>query len=849
MTPALLTMEGLAPGTLGGDDAEALLRQVLDGGAPIHAGVTGPGGAGKSTLLHELAVVLRREGLDVVRSLDEYARAEFGGERAVLLVDDAPHLSDDDVAAITSLMRGDGPHIIIAFRPWPRSQSVARLVDRFGRERPHLALQYLSAADIRRRAAEVLGEEFPEEQAQSVLDLTSGSPRFVDELLLAVRDDGWDLNPATPLPAAALERLRHPIDGLHRELLDFAVALAVGFSISGPALATSARFAGSDHRDLMAAARASGLVSPDGTLLPIVRITILQSTPAHELWPMRRELVDAIEAAGLPLGGTAVELALHGFRDPRVARALCTQADAALPTEPVEAWRLYAASIEAGADIAPLGARRAQAAWAAGDIHAAERLVDGLLTGSEHPDLPRAMRIAAAIWARKGMLRRAAEAYVGLADAGASAAPLAAVTLAVLGAHEQARSVLADAPVVEYSTSARVAVSLTAEGILDALEGSPDRALSALLQASSVMNESGEVVPLPEAPAVLAAHVALNAGELDIAAGVLHSAAEAVQGGPAFRNRLRLTQALVELRADHPARARRLLEAADSSQRPLGLRDEVLAHSVRIGLARRTDDLATLVRAWTAARQTVARMPMDLTALPALGEIAVAAARLDESHFIAQPLASAWALLDGAGMPASWSTNLHWAELQAAILRNDHAGLAAHSTALLDAAPANRVASRLAEAGRVWASALAGNVDLPTVERAARDLATAGYQWDAVRLAGHAAGRAADHRDTIALLALARNLHPEAAASETRHEPRETAEDRRDDGSLSARELEVARLVLEGKTYAEIGAAIFISPRTAEHHIARIRRRLGVTTRSELIARLRLELDDGDGAH
>ena len=62
----------------------------------------------------------------------------------------------------------------------------------------------------------------------------------------------------------------------------------------------------------------------------------------------------------------------------------------------------------------------------------------------------------------------------------------------------------------------------------------------------------------------------------------------------------------------------------------------------------------------------------------------------------------------------------------------------------------------------------------------------------------------------------------------------------------SAREREVARLVLDGKTYAEIGTAIFISPRTAEHHIARIRRRLGVTTRSELLARLRLVLDDED---
>ncbi|MDQ1168197.1 DNA-binding CsgD family transcriptional regulator, partial [Microbacterium proteolyticum] len=63
-------------------------------------------------------------------------------------------------------------------------------------------------------------------------------------------------------------------------------------------------------------------------------------------------------------------------------------------------------------------------------------------------------------------------------------------------------------------------------------------------------------------------------------------------------------------------------------------------------------------------------------------------------------------------------------------------------------------------------------------------------------------------------------------------------------GILSDREREVAVLVLQGKTYAEIGETIFISPRTAEHHIARIRRRLGATSRSDLMARLRMALDD-----
>ncbi len=847
MSGPLSSATGRSPGTVGWEEAAGLVQQVLDGGVRVRVGITGPGGAGKSTLLEELGVQLRAGGLAVARGLDDLARGDADPGRAVLLIDDAEHLGDDEVAELTSVMRGDGPHVVIAFRPWPRSAAVAELVDRLGRERPHIVLRPLSATDVADRAAVVLGAALPDEQVARLLHLTRGNPRFVDDLLLAMGESGWDLREDSPIPPAALERLRHPLDRLEPVLHDFLLSLAVGFSASGPALATAPRFAGADLRAVMSASRASGMVSPDGSLVPIVRITIMQSTPAHELWSMRRELVDAVVAAGLPLGGTALELAGHGFRDRRVAEALILQADEALVTDPVDAWRLYAASIQSGADAAAVAGRRAQAAWAAGDIRAAERLVDGVLTGSGTPDLPRVMNVAAAIWARKGMLQRSADAYVGLTETEVpAAAPLAASCLAVLGEVQQARAILAAGPQVEYPTSSQVAVSLMADGILVALEAAPDRALSPLLQATSVMSEAGEIVPLPEAPAILAAHVAVNAGELDIADDVLQSAIEAMEGGPAFRNRLRLTRALIALRADRPAPARALLESAGASQRPLGLRDEVLAHAVRIGLARRTDDLASLVRAWNAARQTVVRMPIDLTGLPALAEFAIAAARLDESHIIAEPLAAGWALLRRAGHAASWSTNLHWAEIQAAILRNDQEHLAEHSTALLDAAPSNRVAARLAEAGRIWAAALAGQVEVGEVERAVRDLAGAGYPWDAGRLAGHAAARAAEHKDTLALLALARDLHPDDPGTDSAREPAEAGIGRRDDDGLSAREREVARLVLEGKTYTEIGSAIFISPRTAEHHIARIRRRLGVTTRSELLARLRLVLDDDE---
>jgi DNA-binding NarL/FixJ family response regulator len=58
----------------------------------------------------------------------------------------------------------------------------------------------------------------------------------------------------------------------------------------------------------------------------------------------------------------------------------------------------------------------------------------------------------------------------------------------------------------------------------------------------------------------------------------------------------------------------------------------------------------------------------------------------------------------------------------------------------------------------------------------------------------------------------------------------------RDFGRLSKRELEVLRLVGEGLTNREIAERLFISPKTAEHHVGRIYGKLQLRTRTELAA-------------
>ena len=209
------------------------------------------------------------------------------------------------------------------------------------------------------------------------------------------------------------------------------------------------------------------------------------------------------------------------------------------------------------------------------------------------------------------------------------------------------------------------------------------------------------------------------------------------------------------------------------------------------------------------------------------------------------------ALIDGLGAPIGWGVHLHWAGIQRGILSSKPDDLPPHARVLVAAAARNRIAAMMAHAGRVWIAVLAGQVDADAVESAAMGLASVGLAWDGARMAGHGARRTDDKRIAARLLACARQLHPREE-----HGPVETGSTQtpaastavEPNGPLSPREREVAELVLQGKTYTEIGATIFISPRTAEHHIARIRRRLGATSRSDLLAKLRAALAGEDAS-
>jgi DNA-binding CsgD family transcriptional regulator len=52
----------------------------------------------------------------------------------------------------------------------------------------------------------------------------------------------------------------------------------------------------------------------------------------------------------------------------------------------------------------------------------------------------------------------------------------------------------------------------------------------------------------------------------------------------------------------------------------------------------------------------------------------------------------------------------------------------------------------------------------------------------------------------------------------------------------------VGALVVDGLTQKEIGARLYISPKTVEQHVARMRQKLAASNRAALVAALRTQL-------
>jgi DNA-binding CsgD family transcriptional regulator len=778
--------------------ARQLLEQVTaDPAAPLRLAVVAPGGYGKSVLLAALDRCYRAAGVEA------------------LLVDDADRLGPDQLEEL--LTGADGP-IVVAHRPAAVASSWTLL-----------QLGPLGVEDVARLISAVTGSPAEPTAAAELHARSGGVPRLAERELLG-----------------RLEDFRPELDELDDDVLRYLIAAEAGAGRNLDLLSALLDRGPDQLPAIVDAARATGLLGPDDALLPLAAAAVRDfGPPARRLTTVQR-LVELQLANGLPVLDLARSLLGTGSSGASAAAAFAAAAAEALPSDARLATRLFEAAAEAGDRSAAVTAGWARAAALSGDLDTALRLGDGMLGAADPETRVAGAAIAATVLAHRGELARSAELYhwasrsgdvlpTGDGRSGAGSDAFAAIALVGTGDLDGARRLLdSPAPGVAPTLFAGAATRM-ARGIADSVSGCATETLSTLLGAAAMLEPALGGTLLPDSPAALSALAALHTGELGLAEPVLTRALDGGIGGDLLSVRHRLLLGWVAMTAGDLATAAEHHDAV--AGRTLEARDELFFATLELGLARRASDLVGLQRSWHRAYQASMRQQTDLFTLLPLGELAIAAARTGAYAKISGQLERAHSLLARLGEPPLWTVSLVWHELHAAITLEDADAAKAHLATLATHAHCGRYPSALATAAQCWLSVLSGTFDPDTITAAAAEMHDLGLRWDAARLAGQAAIRTSDRKAMVQLLEAARQFQGTAA----RREPGTSEPAAAGTGlaALSERELEVARLVVEGLTYKQAGSKLFISGKTVEHHMARIRGKLGAADRRELLATLR----------
>jgi DNA-binding CsgD family transcriptional regulator len=811
---------------------------------PVKVLVSGGIGTGKSSVLAAIRSALRAAEVAVLtrppRDGDDSA--------AAVVIDDAHLLDDAEFGRLGELVADPASMVVVAAQPLAHHPALRSLATAIERENPVVSLGALSPAEVNRIVTETLGAPPPSEIIRSLMVATAGLPFLLRPAIAAAPDAREE--PATAIMQAAkfalIERLRR----LDEPVLDTLLVSSLSPELGPDDVAAALRVGAEDVQVLVDRARASGLIEPSHshTFLRSVHLCVagIIGTARHHDTEISL-LVSQIESSTLS-ADLALRLAEHGLQDDRLATSL---ADLAARTrgQPARAARLYRAAADAGATA--LSTRLADALALTGDCTAAGRLADELLGSDDAAERAAAVRIAASIAMHDGGAAQAADLFRWLGphpDAFVSAA--GAIVAVAAGDLEVARAALSAESAGPPTSTARAARSL-AEGLLLSLDQPFPIAVARLGQSITAEQQPAGVAP--DTPAALVTLAALHGGDPVRARSVIGRAvragSQADTADDSFASH-RHTLLLGWVRMQDGQLSAAAADVASTAEVALHRRDALWAAALQTAIARRSGDSGAVQKNWYAAMEVLAEYSLDLFSLLPLGELWVASARMRQVDRLQHTLTEAFALLESLGNPVLWSVPLHWAGVHAGILANSPEAVAPHGQALTAAASHSAFAKALATAGRSWLRVLANHVDVDEVTAAARGLSQFGLTWDATRLASQAALQTPDARVSGAMLQLARDLKQTAAIDDAPSLESVTAvadaprsgPSRRASSRLSDREREVAELLLLGMPYRDIGSQLFISAKTVEHHVARIRRRLGAESRSEMLSMLRAML-------
>ncbi len=818
---------------------EAVSALAAAPAAPVKILVSGGIGTGKSSVLAVVRNALRSADIPVMTR----APRESDDPKAAIVIDDAHLLNDEELEQLAGRVSDPGATVVVAAEPLSQRQALRALATALERENPVISLGALAAPDVAEAAASVTGGHPATEIVRALMVSTAGLPFLLRPAIAAAVPPNAE-PAATAIVEAArfalIERLRR----VEESVLDTLLVSSLSPELGPDDVAAALRLSSDDAQRLVDSARASGLIEPSHSqaFLASVHLGVAAIVGAARHHDIEIALLcSQIELTTLS-SDLALRMADHGLRDDRLANALADLASQHR-SQPAEAARLYRAAAEAGATA--VSARLADALAMTGDCATAGRLTDELLASDDAAERAAAVRIAASIAVHDGGAAQAADLFRWLGpypDAFVSAAK--AVVSIAAGDAQAARSALSTESAGPPTSTARAAHSL-AEGLLLSLDQPFPVAVARLGQA--VTTEQQQPGVAPDTAAALVTLAALHGGDPVRARSVIGRAVRAGGEDDAFSvHRHRLLLGWVRMQDGQLGSATAAaVSVADAS---LHRRDALWAAALNTAIARRSGDGGAVQKHWYAAMEVLAEYSVDLFSLLPLGELWVAAARMRRVDRLQHALDEAFALLDSLDNPVLWSVPLHWAGVHAGILANSPEAVAPHGHALTSAAAGSAFAKALSGAGRTWLRVLANHVNPDEVTAAAGSLSAFGLTSDATRLAGQAALQTPDGKVSGAMLQLARDLKLTTAVDDglgVESAPAAAAPSgstRAQSSRLSEREREVAELLLLGMPYRDIGSQLFISAKTVEHHVARIRRRLGAESRSEMLSMLRAML-------
>ena len=805
--------------------------------------VTGGVGTGKSTVLAALRQLLRAAGRPVLSR----PPGPGDGEGAAVLVDDADLLDSDELEQMTALVADPGATVVIGAQPLAHHPALSRLFLALERENLPVVLGPVPPVDVGRSMAAARGEAVAPELVRLLVGATAGLP-FLLRPAIGSLDHGTSAA-RQAARFALIERLRR----LDEPLLDTLLISSLATGLGPDDVAAGLRMSAETARTAVDRARASGLLDP--SLPPSfqrdVHDAVASIVGAARHHDVEVSVLTSQVAASTLTPELALRLAEHGLRDERLAAAL-TELAGHDTAAPARAARLYRAAARAGSSVP--GTHLADALALTGDCASAARLADDMLIAPDTADRAAAVRIAASVALHDGNSAQARDLFAWLGPTPDAVIGAAATISAMAAGDGAAARAGTEAAQTGPPTSVARAARAVTDGLVLTLDAPYPVALTRLSQA--IGTDANPSLVTPDTPAALVTLAALHGGDPVRARSVIGRAVRGEAGddgtGAIFVTyRHRLLHGWTLMQDGH-------LQAADAAVatlpgRQLHRRDALWAAALHTAIARRSGDSGAMQQHWYAAMEVLAECAPDLFSLLPLGELWMAAARMRQVDRLRHAVDQAFAVLAELGDPTLWSVPLHWAGVHAGILANSPDDVAPHGQALTAAAAHSSLAKVLATAGRTWLRVLADAVDIDEVAAAARGLTNVGHTSDATRLAGQAALHTTDPRMSQAMLQLARDLKqavavpdvPTAAAigsdSARPAAPPPTVR-ARPAAALSDREREVAELLLQGLPYRDIGAQLFISAKTVEHHVARIRRRLGAESRSEMLSMLRVML-------